>query len=563
VYWWPNSLFRAFSDDAKEIGAERVGLFQIVKDGKWGLMDRTGRTVLEPQFDYISAFSEGVAVAVTGNQYGLVNSDGGIAVPAKLNFIGGDFSDGLAMMLVGDRYGFISQDGTVKINPQFDGAGPFSEGFAAVRVGDKWGYTDTRGNLVIKPQFDDAGVFSAGLAAVNVGERWGYIDTHGKYVVNPQFDSVQSFEGNRAFVEVGQKYALIDTHGKYVTNPEFDYVGSYSEGLAPVQQGDKWGFIDRDGKVAIAAQFYTVPTVGARSNPTSVGEQVQPGWRGFRNGTAIVVVGEPRVERPDGEPVLKGLRYGTIRKDGEFQITPQFDSMESFEDGLALVRIDRKYGFVNASGTIVITPQFDEAASFSEGRARVRIGSKWGFIGTDGKMVVTPQYELAADFFDGLSEVISDGQLGYIDPDGRFVRPLAPMYALPPPTLVEFLNAQAPGWHYPKLDRDALDMYRGGAQPFYATGDFNGDGIADHAVRVSMDAIADGRPRIVIFFGEDSSFAFAFEGDGDYITVLKTGEEVPAWGALSHDAVSSGYYEKSSWAYIYQDGRFHTAYMSD
>ena len=75
-------------------------------------------------------------------------------------------------------------------------------------------------------------------------------------------------------------------------------------------------------------------------------------------------------------------------KPGTIVINPQFNSADSFSDGLARVRIGDfttgKWGFIDKTGHYVINPQFDEADSFSDGLAAVRIGDsttgKWGFI---------------------------------------------------------------------------------------------------------------------------------------------------------------------------------------
>ena len=37
------------------------GLAQVEKDGKWGFIDKSGKVVIEPQFDWVSDFSEGLA----------------------------------------------------------------------------------------------------------------------------------------------------------------------------------------------------------------------------------------------------------------------------------------------------------------------------------------------------------------------------------------------------------------------------------------------------------------------------------------------------------------------
>ena len=78
-----------------------------------GVMEQTGKFVINPQFDGVSSFSDGLA---------------GVRI--------GDDMTG--------KWGYIDKQGRMVINPQFDRASGFTEGLAAVRIGDdktgKWGF---------------------------------------------------------------------------------------------------------------------------------------------------------------------------------------------------------------------------------------------------------------------------------------------------------------------------------------------------------------------------------------------------------------------------------------
>jgi hypothetical protein len=142
------------------------GLYPVKQDGKYGFIDKTGKIIINPQFNNARSFSEGLAsVCIGGNGF----------------------------LCQGGNWGFIDKTGKIIINPQFDFAFPFSEGLANVNIGNKYGYIDKTGKIVINPQFDDADDFSEGLASVCKGGngvsceggKWGYIDKTGKYIWNP------------------------------------------------------------------------------------------------------------------------------------------------------------------------------------------------------------------------------------------------------------------------------------------------------------------------------------------------------------------------------------------
>ena len=210
----------------------------------WGYVNKTGETVIPPQFVAAFPFKEGVARFWTGaivgqNKYGVIDKTGKEIVKPNFDDIGDDFHEGLAPFRLGSKWGFIDTSGKVVIEPRFDGARGFSEGLGRVALKNKWsmpewGFIDRTGKIVIKPEFESTGDFSEGLAWVRpYSKAIGYIDTNGKMVIKPKFASAENFsgglalvgvQGNRKFVEHGTqhkalKYGYIDRTGRYVRKP--------------------------------------------------------------------------------------------------------------------------------------------------------------------------------------------------------------------------------------------------------------------------------------------------------------------------------------------------------
>ncbi|OMI16805.1 WG repeat-containing protein [Leptospira weilii] len=269
----------------------------------------------------------------------------------------GKFSNGLAPVLVGKKWGYIDFTGTLVIQFQFEDAHSFSEGLASVKIKNKWGYINSTGKIVIQPQFDEAkdylesGAFdfSEGFAPVQIENKWGYIDHSGKIVIQPKFDMTDNFSEGFAAVEVREKWGYIDKTGKVVIQPKFLYPSSFSEGLASVgiikskSGGFSFGYIDTTGKVVIQPQF-----LGAES---------------FENGFALVQYG-PRMEYID--------------KAGNLQ--PRFNFEKKVERGsFRLISSNNKWGALFGSDTIFPT-QFDYAEFASESFVSVKIGNKWGYV---------------------------------------------------------------------------------------------------------------------------------------------------------------------------------------
>ena len=69
-YWWMNRPPERYKPD-------NGGLYPINVNGKYGFMDRSGKTMITPQFDEAYGFSEGCAQAVARLLSGAAKARGG------------------------------------------------------------------------------------------------------------------------------------------------------------------------------------------------------------------------------------------------------------------------------------------------------------------------------------------------------------------------------------------------------------------------------------------------------------------------------------------------------
>lgn len=366
--------------------------FRIVVNGKYGFCDKDGRVVVEPQYDYATDFSEGLARVFIGKtsdcseqfsgKWGFIDIDGNVVIKIQYDFVE-NFSKGLAFVGMGDRVGFIDKTGKFMKERLV-----FSDGLAKKSGKDyKFGFVDNEERFVINPQYDDAGDFSEGLARVGIGDwnmaKWGYIDNRGHYVIQPQYDEAGDFSEGLAKVAIINgytssgddvyNYGFIDKNGNFVISPKYNYAEDFSNGLAKV----------------------------------FIGEVDYMGW--------------------------KTGKWGVINKEGTVVANIKYDDLGDFSDGLAYAKIGGRYGFIDEKGEMVIPPQFEEPYNsvgffdFSEGLARVFVKGKYGFIDKKGSFVAEPKFEYATDFCNGVAYVKVNGKLGCIDKTGNYI--VAPRFA--------------------------------------------------------------------------------------------------------------------------------------
>jgi hypothetical protein len=131
--------------------------------GKVGFMDNTGNVVIEPTYDDVYPFSDGLAPVELHGKWGYVDKTGAVIVPIHYD-IGHMFSEGLATVELGGKWRYIDTKGRFAIPVVFDSAMPFCSGVAAVET------------------FRQIGTTSRGCRSSVYRGKHGMIDHSGHYV---------------------------------------------------------------------------------------------------------------------------------------------------------------------------------------------------------------------------------------------------------------------------------------------------------------------------------------------------------------------------------------------
>lgn len=130
----------------------------------------------------------------------------------------------------------------------------------------------------------------------------------------------------------------------------------------------------------------------------------------------------------------KDGKSGFIDTTGKVVIAPEFDSVNGFREGLALVMRGGKKFFIDTSGRIVFEAKFDIVDGFSEGLAAVNIGQttiahigvidkpgKWGYIDKTGNLAMPMKFTHAESFSEGLAAIKDGDRSGFIDHTGKMI----------------------------------------------------------------------------------------------------------------------------------------------
>ena len=221
------------------------GGMALVREGtKVGVMDGSGKVSFHPEGEMLASLCRENRRAVHRNgKWGYLDKDGREAIPCRFDFVQA-FSDGLATVREGQFWGAIDPTGKWVIPARYNYLPSFSEKVTPVRGVKYFGYIGLHGETVIPEQFAAAGSFSGGYAVVGMERQLGLIERVVKRMGNwLRTGGLRKPWRDLVAAETEMRYGLIDHSGKIVVPAVFAAMVAPHDGMALVRKAGKWCYI--------------------------------------------------------------------------------------------------------------------------------------------------------------------------------------------------------------------------------------------------------------------------------------------------------------------------------
>lgn len=378
-------------------------LIAVKTNDLWGLVAPDGTWIVQPVFQSIFAPVNGkLTVTVTAFnraiRYGLISDRGNILLEPKYETLV-RFPNGLVHVKLDNLWGVATEEGQTVVEPKYSRIDPSGDGVIPVQMNGQWGLLRDDGTVVVAPVYETVLPFHDGVAGFKTGGKWGIIDTRGNIVTPPAYDFVGPFSEGRAVFGVktflgGMKYGYLDTQGKVVVEADYRSAGMFREHLAGVCTGGftglACGYITPDGATAIPLAFTAVSP--------------------FKNGFARVMMHDLNDS--------KKSRSAYINTRGETVLTSDKPSVDTSSPALRLqlARLGlppELYALLTSDVTL---------GEFKDGIAQIGKNGRFGLIDLSGKVIVAPRYKSISPFQEGLAKAVTEtGEGVYIDPTGAVV----------------------------------------------------------------------------------------------------------------------------------------------
>lgn len=427
-------------------------VLKFEKDGKYGLINFSGKQILKAQYNSINAlpYKEGELVVESNEKYGIINIRGKEIVKCQYdkisvdNYYTQDNKYKYAGYIIGVkteegyRYGYIDSNGKLLMDTIYNDISRIAEIrddkniYLIFAKNGQYGLTKNNQQLTGNEYQSMTYNANMNLIVVEKSKKYGVIDINGKniipieynqidingmyiYVTNSQGTEVFDYKGQETNMDINiarvktdndnyiitintanneTKYGVINKDGKKIIEEKYSYIEYLFEDyfIASSENG-KLGIIDSNDNEKVELKYDAVQKIANKNMVQTVLSD--------NNITQIYSNKLKKVSEMKNASVEKNEDYIKVYNGVEREY---FDNngntlrnIELFKNNNLFAKEENgKYGFADKNGNIKVECIYESVTEFNKyGFAGVKQNGKWGIINNEGIVIKDPVYEIS------------------------------------------------------------------------------------------------------------------------------------------------------------------------
>lgn len=196
------------------------GIAIVKNNNAFGLINSSGKLILEPKFDQVLRASNSVFIVIKNNLYGFFDANGCFISDVVYNYFKEKpieyYTNGKFFKLIKkDEQTIIDANGRVSIDlKKHDEISFANNGLIKVKIKNKFGFLNQKLSLIIPNKYGYASDFEDEIALVKLNDKFLMITTDGKEI----FNSVSEIKkiSRHYFITEGDSQQLINNKGEVV-----------------------------------------------------------------------------------------------------------------------------------------------------------------------------------------------------------------------------------------------------------------------------------------------------------------------------------------------------------
>ena len=429
-------------------------------NGKSGVIDKTGKTIVEPQYDYVqipnpskpifvclydySADSkEYTSKVLNGNNKEILTNYKNVqAIPNNNTSINNSYQTQILRYKENDKYGVVSINGK-KITPAIYESIEtleYKDGILKVEKDGKYGLIDLNGEEIVKTEYNsietdgyyyENSKYEKAGYIVNIrtdeGYRYGYINYKGRQTLDTMYTNIKRIteikddnvvylitynNGKAGILKNGQ--TLIENKYESI---EFDGTNN----ILMLQQNAKQGVYDLEGNMILPIQYENITFAGKYINA-------------YKDGKLLVFDVTGTLQSEDSYKSLitvangkysitmnRDNKYGVIDSNKTNILENKYSYIEYAFDNYFIVSLDEKTGIVDGNNNIIIPIEKDIVQNIRGTNTIQVINSSDNTFELYNKKMekVSTQTDARIYIKDNYIEIASANNIEYFDFDGN------------------------------------------------------------------------------------------------------------------------------------------------
>ena len=339
-------------------------VLKFEKDGKYGLIDFSGKEVLPANYEDISTMQgiEKTLILTKDGKYGLYNS--------------------------------VSK--TVFADTTYTSVAPFgktyNDGYIVKNENGKYGILGSEGKIILDATHDKIMKVSGNdKYVVQDGVKTKLISKDGTTILETGFDEIIEIDGDNLVIKKAGKYGIINTTGETLIDPAFDYLENCFGDYYIAKTAGNYGVIKLNKDICIEIKYKDIKY--RKDIASLICENEDYTSDIYNRELKFVLTGT--ISKVDSEKGYIRARVGNEYKYYNLQYQEITNKEALKNNTLFLVKENGKYGYVNKDGQKVVDCIYDDAQEQNQyGFCAVNKDGKWGVLQQNGSILLEPSVSL-------------------------------------------------------------------------------------------------------------------------------------------------------------------------
>ncbi len=343
-------------------------VLKVKKDGKYGLINLSGKELTPYQYDVITAI-EGIKNAMQATKegkVGIINQEGKEILPAQyleILALGKESKDGFIVKAENGKYGVVDNLGKTILEAKYDE-------ITKVHGNDMYVVKQAGKQTIAKKDGSEVATLSAGYEEIK---------------------EILKNTDNGIIYTQGGKYGVMKLTGEITIAPEYEELKEAKTGILIAKQNGKYGIIDLSKQVKIestyqAINYYEKADLYVAEKEDYSNDIIDNTFTIRQTGILLDL---------DEEKGYLTLKQGEENKNYNFKFEEKNAQEIQSNRTLFKSKQDGKYGFIDKDQKVIVDYQYDDVTEQNAyGYAGIKQDGKWGAINNKGEIVQEPTYNL-------------------------------------------------------------------------------------------------------------------------------------------------------------------------